>query len=232
MRTQNFTEIVRDGERTALFDAAGFAVWKEALADYLRAWRSLWRWMKGQEYPASRKWAEAIAANGSPSLAAWVAEMVGEDAKKANVSEATAKRWRRDAVDDIGADDLATADAFAHQIQTHQAHGAPITWDDDGPGMDIEAAAEQYRPEFSRELSKDDISASEEIRAIGERLRALELQGYNALELSKKYAGETAAPYAADELSFLSDIALRRHRAGMFSLDPRVAHAIATGGTI
>lgn len=213
----NFNEIVVEDGKQFLHDARAERIRCERAKEYADAYEKIRRLLAANEYPTSREWIEAIAADGSDGLRRMVVDETERRIKADAIPPFIASMWRRTCTGEVPVEMYAEADTARRAI-IDSGEGLPVQPEDfvylDEHIVDLGAIrariAQGCRIEVTDQIKAD----AERVVRLAQEIRTISVDtGLNALELVHKYARAQEAP-APLSPSVLSDIVFRRHEPG------------------
>ena len=213
----NFNQIVTENGKAFLHDASAEEIRRARAKEYADAYEDIRRMLVTNEYPASREWIEAIAADGSDGLRRMVTQETERRIKADNLPPFIANMWRRTCANEVPIEMWEEADAARRTI-IDKADGLPVQPSDlvfqEDKIVALDGLFERIAKACRIEITDKMKAEAERVVKLAQELRTMSVEsGLNVLELVRKYARADEMP-APSSPSVLNDIVFRRHAPG------------------
>ena len=214
-----YSTIVEKDGKTALFAETEFQRKVSQIADLNGVLARIGNYLKAYAFPVELPWITAIVTAGSPGLRGIMEKSVDAEMERLKLPAYMRNTYQAGAVQSLTPEDWAGADRLHADCRTF-ADGLPVDASDiiingDGlPAVDTQVVTERLRPFYVRELTEEEKANASKLVELSREIRALELQGVNALEIifGLYRTDDTPAP-----LSLFSAFVSRYHSPGKLS---------------
>ena len=213
-----FNKLCKEGQKVYLADEFAHNERCSRLDTLQSIYNEIRVLLDSNQLPTSEVWIRSIVEEGKDGLLKCVIDeterrvnglglppFMVASIKRSAPGEIPAEVWNK--AEELKREFVQNEDGLPGPLPTHYDESAGVV-------IDSETVKDEIKKGTQIEVTKELQDQADELLAIAEKVKALELAGVNARELIGKYV---AAPSAPDMLTRYQDITLRRHVAGQIA---------------